>query len=109
MQRIEYAPAAQSLVTSTSPATITVRPDLTVMSLLSTLANVSGGNVTALTVARTLDGTTYGPERSITSGIPLAAGASLDVDFIDEPALAYRFTITAASAGAVSLTSRGAV
>ena len=109
MQRIEYAPAAQALATSSTPAMITVRPGLTVMSLLSTLVNVSGGNVTAISVARTLDGTTYGAERSITSGLPLAAGAALDVDIIDEPAIAYRFTITAASAGSVSLTSRGVV
>lgn len=109
MQRIEYAPAAQSVATSAVAATITVRPTLTVMSLLSTLANVSGGSITALSVARTLDGVTYGPERSITTGIPLAAGSTLDVDITDEPAIAYRFTITAASAGVASLTSRGAV
>ncbi len=109
MQRVEYAPAASSLVTSASPGTITIRPDRTVMSLLSTLKNDSGGNVTAVTVARTLDGVIYGPERSVTTGIPLAAGSTLDVDLIDEPAIAYRFTITAASAGAVTLTSRGVV
>lgn len=109
MQRIEYAPAAQSVVTSTSPATITVQPSLTVMSLLTTLKNVSGGDITALSVARSLDGTTYGPERAVTDGIPLAAGDTLDVDLIDEPAIAWRFTITAASAGVASLTARGAV
>tara|TARA_R110000868_G_scaffold116362_2_gene309906 strand:- start:388 stop:717 length:330 start_codon:yes stop_codon:yes gene_type:complete len=109
MQRIEHAPAAVAITTAVAPVLTVVRPSLTVMSLLSTLTNVSGGNITALTVARSLDGTTYGPERSVTTGIPLAAGATLDVDVIDEPAVAYRFTITAASAGVASLISRGAV
>lgn len=109
MQRVEYAPAAVSITTAASPVLTVVRPDLTVMSLLCTLKNVSGGNVTAITVARSLDGTTYGPERSVTTGVPLAAGASLDIDFVDEPAILYRFTVTAASAGVASLISRGAV
>jgi len=109
MNRIEYAPSAVSITTDTTPVLTVVRPTLTVMSLLSTLTNISGGDITALTVARSLDGTTYGPERSITTGLPLAAGASLDVDLIDEPAILYRFTSTAASAGVASLVSRGAV
>lgn len=109
MQRIEHAPAAVSITTAASPVLTVVRPSLTVMSLLSTLKNVSGGDITALSVARSLDGTTYGPERAVTSGIPLAAGSSLDVDFVDEPAVSYRFTVTAASAGVASLVSRGAV
>jgi hypothetical protein len=109
MQRVEYAPAAVSITTAASPVLTVVRPDLTVMSLLCTLKNVSGGTITAITVARSLDGTTYGPERSVTTGVPLAAGASLDIDFIDEPAILYRFTVTAVSAGVASLISRGAV
>ena len=108
MQRIEYAPAAVPITTGASPVLTVVRPGLTVMSLLSTLTNVSGGDITAITVARCLDGTTYGPERRVTTGVPLAAGASLDIDFIDEPAISYRFTVTAASAGVASLVSRGA-
>lgn len=107
MQRVEYAPAAVSITTAVTPVLTVVRPSLTVMSLLSTLTNVSGGNITALTVARCLDGITYGPERSVTTGIPLAAGSSLDIDILDEPAIAYRFTITAASAGVASLVLRG--
>lgn len=108
MQRVEYAPAAASITTAVTPVLTVVRPSFTVMSLLSTLTNVSGGSITALTVARCLDGTTYGPERSIATGVPLAAGSSLDIDFIDEPAISYRFTVTAASAGVASLVSRGA-
>lgn len=107
MQRIEYAPAPTSITTSASPVATTIRPSLTVMSLLSTLANVSGGDITAMTVARSLDGTTYGPEVAVSSGLPLAAGSSLDYDWIDEPAIAYRYTITAASAGVASLVVRG--
>jgi len=109
LRNIEYAPAAVAIVTSASPTATIVRPALTVMSLLSTLACVSGGNITALSVARTLDGVTFGPARPITTGLPLAAGQSLDIDILDEPSIAYRFRITAASAGTATLTSRGVV
>lgn len=109
MRNIEYAPAAVAIVTSASPIATVVRPSLTVMSLLSTLVCVTGGDITAVTIARTLDGVTYGPERAITTGLPLVAGAALDIDILDEPAIAYRFKITAASAGTATLTSRGVV
>jgi hypothetical protein len=64
------------------------------------LTKEGGGNLTAVTVRRSLDsGATWGAERAITSGLPLSSdGDSLDIDFIDELVTAVRFTITTSAA-----------
>lgn len=64
------------------------------------LTKEGGGNLTAVTVRRSLDnGETWGAERAITSGLPLSsAGDSLDIDFVDELVTAVRFTITTSAA-----------
>ena len=65
--------------------------------------NLSGGDITAVSVAASYDGTTYGAERTITASLPLAAGDDMTIEVNDTPALAYRLTVTAASSGAADV------
>lgn len=73
-----------------------------------TLAKVSGGNVTAINVRRSLDGgTTWGPARAVTSGLPLAAADdAVDVDLIDELVTNVRFELTVSASTVVRVTGR---
>lgn len=75
----------------------------------STVAKVSGGNVTALTVARSLDGgTTYGPERTVTLAASLSsAGDAVDADLVDECPTHVRYTFTLSASTVVKIVARG--
>lgn len=76
--------------------------------LCLTIAKVSGGNVTALTLARSLDGgLTYGPARTVTLGAALAsAGDAVDADFVDECPTHVRLGFTVSASTVVKITGR---
>ena len=98
----DWFPAPAHVTTSTTPANVTITPVVN-GALLSgaslSLRNLSGGDITAVSVSVSVDGTTYGPTRSVTAGLPLAAGAALAIEVSDTEAASYRLTVTAASAG----------
>lgn len=73
-----------------------------------TIAKVSGGNVTALSIARSLNGgTTYGPARTVTLGAALSsAGDAVDVDLADESPTHVRLTFTVSASTVVRITGR---
>lgn len=75
----------------------------------STLAKVSGGNVTAITMARSLDGgTTYGPERTVTLAAALStAGDAVDADLVDECPTHVRYTFSLSASTVVKIVARG--
>lgn len=82
--------------------------DRDVRSICFTLAKVSGGNVTALTVARSLDGSVWGPARTVTLSSALStAGDSVDFDLVDEPCRAVRLGITVSASTVVHIVARG--
>lgn len=72
------------------------------------LSKVSGGNVTGLNVRRSLDGgTTWGPARAVSSGLPLSAAEdAVDVDLIDELVTAVRFELTVSASTVVRIIGR---
>lgn len=62
-----------------------------------TLQNSGATNaITALTLT-TIPLATPGAARSITTGIPLAAGAALTIGLVDEPCSTIRLTVNSAS------------
>lgn len=75
----------------------------------STVAKVSGGNVTGLTIARSLDGgTTYGPERTVTLAAALSsAGDAVDADLPDECPTHVRYTFALSASTVVKVVARG--
>lgn len=97
-----WFPAATTAATSSSPATVTLSPPSALTGISVTLTNVSGGDITAVSVSYSEDGTTYGPTRTLTAGLPLAAGSDLAIDIIGA-GLGYKVTITAASAGVATV------
>lgn len=99
---LDWFPAASRVTTSTSPITATLTPPSALTGVSLTLTNVSGGDITAVSVSRSEDGTTYGPARTLTAGLPLAAGDELAVDIVGA-GLGYRVAITAASAGVATV------
>jgi hypothetical protein len=73
-----------------------------------TIAKVSGGNVTALTVARSLDGSNFGPARTVTLPASLtSAGDAVDVDLSDEMLVTVRFGLTVSASTVVRIVGRG--
>ena len=102
----EWSHDSTPTIASSGNTDVTVDRD--VRSVCFTLAKVSGGNVTALTVARSLDGATWGRARTVTLSSALSsAGDSVDVDLIDEPCRAVRFGITVSASTVVHLVGRG--
>lgn len=79
-------------------------------SVCFTLAKVSGGNLTAINVRRSLDGgTTWGAARAVASGLPLSsAGDAIDVDLVDELVTAVRFELTFSAETVLHITGRAA-
>jgi len=103
---VEWSYDDSPTIASTGNTTLTIDRD--VRSVCFTLAKVSGGNVTALTIARSLDGATWGPARTVTLSASLtSAGDSVDVDLIDEPCRAVRFGITVSASTVVKILGRG--
>lgn len=108
MTVFDFAPTARKLVTSATPASLTFTPTVPHGESLTgarfLLLCASGGDITAVSVAASIDGTSFGPERALTTGLPLAATESATVEISDTAAASYRFTITAASAGVARIT-----
>ena len=79
-------------------------PDLTCF----TFAKVSGGNLTGITVRRSLDGgTTWGGVRTIASGLPLStAGDAIDIDLEDELVTNVRFGLVVSASTVLHITGR---
>jgi hypothetical protein len=103
---VEWSYDDSPTIASSGNTTITIDRD--VRSACFTLAKVSGGNVTALTIARSLDGATWGPARTVTLSASLtSAGDSVDVDLIDEPCRTVRFGITVSASTVVHILGRG--
>lgn len=73
------------------------------------LSKVSGGNVTAVSVKRSLDGgETWGAARTVTLPASLSsAGDAVDVDFVDEAITAVRFSLTVSASTDIKIVARG--
>jgi hypothetical protein len=103
---VEWSYEDSTTIASSGNTTLTIDRD--VRSVCFTLAKVSGGNVTALTIARSIDGATWGPARTVTLSASLtSAGDSVDVDLIDEPCRAVRFGLTVSASTVVKILGRG--
>lgn len=106
MSTLQWSYSATPTVAVTGDVTITI--DRPVHLTCLTLAKVSGGNVTALTVARSLDGgTSYGPARTVTLAAALtAANDAVDVDLVDECPTHVKFGVTVSASTVVRITGR---
>ena len=106
MSILVWSQNALTTVAASGNVDVTVEgnPDVTSF----TLVKVSGGNLTAVTVQRSLDnGTTWGAPRAVASGLPLAtAGDALDVDFVDELVTAVRFQCTVSASMVLRIQGR---
>lgn len=92
-----------TVTTSSSPATQVLLTEYALPWHLI-LKNVSGGNLTVVRVRyRTHAHGPWSPWESVSSGLPVAAGATIDLVEKDRRAQAMEVELTAASAGSVEL------
>ena len=73
-----------------------------------TVSKTSGGNITALTVARSLNGgVSYGPARTVTLAAALSSvGDAVDVDLVDECPTHVKFRVTVSAETVVHIAGR---
>lgn len=105
---IEWKHDAEHTVAASGDEDIAIDRDVNLLNF--TLSKVSGGNVTALTIARSLDGgATWGPTRTVTLAAALSsAGDSVDVDLTDEMPSKVRFGFTVSASTVVKIVGKGA-
>lgn len=97
----------QHTIASSGDEDVTIDRDVNCLNF--TLSKVSGGNVTALTVKRSLDGATWGAARTVTLGAALSsAGDAVDVDLADEMPSKVRFGFTVSASTVVKIVGKGA-
>lgn len=103
---IEWKHDAEHTVAASGDEDIAIDRDVNCLNF--TLSKVSGGNVTALTIARSLDGATWGPARTVTLAAALStAGDSVDVDLTDEMPSKVRLSLTVSASTVVRIVGRG--
>jgi hypothetical protein len=106
MPGIEWRFGDDETIAATGDYDVTIDREVNVLNF--TLAKVSGGNVTALTVARSLDGANFGPARTVTLDAALSsAGDAVDVDLVDEMPMKVRFGVTLSASTVVRVVGRG--
>jgi len=108
MRALQWAYSSNHLVASSG--NVDVALDGSPISLTSLqLSKVSGGNVTALAVKRSLDGgTTWGAARNVTLPAALStAGDAVDIDLVDEAITNVRFVLTVSASTTVKIVGRG--
>lgn len=105
---IEWRHDEQHTIAASGDEDIAIDRDVNCLNF--TLSKVSGGNVTALTIARSLDGgATWGPARTVTLAAALStAGDAVDVDLADEMPGKVRFGFTVSASTVVKIVGRGA-
>lgn len=108
MPTADYYPSPINVETSTTPAAAALTPAIPPGASLLTGAslqvrNVSGGDITAISVDVSDGGTNYGPARTVTAGLPLAPGDALLIDVVDTEAMSHRVTLTADDDGVAAV------
>lgn len=102
---LQWSYSNNHTVAVSGDVTLTIDRPIELLNL--TVAKVSGGNVTALTIKRSFDGTNYGPARTVTLAAALStAGDAVDIDLVDESPTHVTLTFTVSASTVVKITGR---